>query len=153
MGEFTIKIIVLNKTAVQVETFYVSASWYWYLVLLSVFESLNQFQTYLPDNGAPCIITARPLLFLAAFPSGVRSMQRCLAIAADTGVISSSPTPGPLAIDSFIFSEKQNVNCHINKNYSITFTFIPSHFYFQPNYDLIHDILNKTIDFSCIISG
>ena len=42
-------------------------------------------------------MTAIPLLFLAAFPSGVKSMPRCLAIAFDTGVISISPTPRLLA--------------------------------------------------------
>ena len=38
-----------------------------------------------------------PRLFLAALPSGVKSIPRCLAIAADTGVISRSPTPPTLS--------------------------------------------------------
>lgn len=51
----------------------------------------------LPDIGAPCTMTAIPLLLRAAFPSGLKSIPRCLAIAAETGVISNSPTPILLA--------------------------------------------------------
>ena len=46
-----------------------------------------------PDSGAPCTISAIPRLFLAALPSGDRSIPRCRAMAADIGVISNSPTP------------------------------------------------------------
>lgn len=49
---------------------------------------------------------AKPRLFLAALPSGVRSMPRCLAMAADTGVISSSPTPILLVVSSPITGHK-----------------------------------------------
>ena len=42
-------------------------------------------------------MTAMPLLLRAAFPSGLKSIPRCLAMAADTGVISNSPTPILLA--------------------------------------------------------
>jgi len=45
-----------------------------------------------PDMGGPCTMTAIPRLFLAARPSGVRSIPRWRAIAAETGVISKSPT-------------------------------------------------------------
>ena len=48
-------------------------------------------------------MTATPLLFLAALPSGDRSIPRCLAIAAETGVISKSPR-ATLLKDSLILS-------------------------------------------------
>ena len=51
----------------------------------------------LPDSGAPYTTIAIPLLFSAAFPSGDKSMFRYRAMAAVTGVISSSPTPLSLA--------------------------------------------------------
>ena len=47
----------------------------------------------LPDRGAPCITKAIPRLLRAALPSAVKSMPRYRAMAAETGVISSSPTP------------------------------------------------------------
>lgn len=46
-----------------------------------------------PERGAPCTTNAIPRLLRAALPSAVRSIPRYRAIAADTGVISSSPTP------------------------------------------------------------
>ena len=49
-------------------------------------------------------MTATPRRFLAALPSGERSILRCLAIAAETGVISRSPN-STLLKDSLIFSE------------------------------------------------
>ena len=47
----------------------------------------------LPDSGAPCTTIDMPRRLRAALPSAVRSIPRYRAIAADTGVISSSPTP------------------------------------------------------------
>ena len=41
---------------------------------------------------------AIPLLLRAALPSGVRSMPRCFAMAAETGVISKSPTSSPSSL-------------------------------------------------------
>ena len=46
----------------------------------------------LPDTGAPCTTNAMPRRLRAARPSCDKSMLRWRAIAADTGVISSSPT-------------------------------------------------------------
>ena len=47
----------------------------------------------LPDRGAPCTTKAIPRLLRAALPSAVKSIPRYRAMAAETGVISSSPTP------------------------------------------------------------
>ena len=56
-----------------------------------------------PDVGAPCTMHTIPRRFRAALPSGERSMPRCRAMAAETGVTSSSPTPAALPL-SFTIS-------------------------------------------------
>ena len=67
---------------------------HWYFLAMSVAVAV------LPDKGAPCTIIAIPRLFRAALPSAERSIPRCRAMAAETGVISNSPTPnsGPKII-------------------------------------------------------
>ena len=75
--------------------------------LLNTFEMFinenNHNSIYLPEEGAPLMMMPSPRLFLAALPSVDRSIPRCLAMAADTGVISSSPTPTVL-VESTAFT-------------------------------------------------
>ena len=66
-------------------------------------------QVYSPDMGAPCTMHTIPRRFLAAFPSGERSMPRCRAIAAETGVTSSSPTPAALPFSFTLSTTKRAI--------------------------------------------
>ena len=67
----------------------------------------------IPDMGAPWTINAIPRRLRAAFPSGERSMPRWRAMAAETGVISSSPTPMEL-LESFSFSGNKEIQQKIS---------------------------------------
>ena len=53
-------------------------------------------------------MTAIPRLLRAALPSGLKSIPRCRAMAAETGVISNSPTPILLA-ESCAVNDRKNL--------------------------------------------
>jgi len=86
--------------------------------------------------GGPCTMTAIPRLFLAARPSGVRSIPRWRAIAAETGVISKSPTAMSLP------AEWQKKLRH-HRAYLTTKESWPKVATWTPTKSLKHDITDK----------